>query len=178
VLVYVPTLLLAVIQSYRLFRAQLQGSTLSVVRNLLPLALMAFLCTFPFSALDTFVFHAWNQKWKVEFETLHAIGKIQPDTAKLDATHPLQLTPEDLAKAFPLSEDTRRWLRGSRITIAPLQIPPDFDWWGKNSWKRPAASYQDYLATIHFAGGSDCSESFWQVPYPNRDLRMLVVICK
>ena len=45
-LLLVPTLLIAVIQSYRLFRAQLPGSILSVIRNLLPLAITAFLSAF------------------------------------------------------------------------------------------------------------------------------------
>jgi hypothetical protein len=39
----VPTLLLAVIQSYRVFRAQLQESILGMIRNLFPLAMVAFL---------------------------------------------------------------------------------------------------------------------------------------
>src|SRR5208283_3641622 len=43
VFVLAPAFLLAVFQSYRLFRAQLQGSTLSVVRYLCPLALLVFL---------------------------------------------------------------------------------------------------------------------------------------
>jgi len=42
-LVMVPTLLLAAMQSYRLFRAPLQDSILSLIRNLLPLAITAFL---------------------------------------------------------------------------------------------------------------------------------------
>lgn len=46
----VPTLLIAVIQSYRLFRIQLQYSILSVIRNLLPLAVTAFLSAFCFAA--------------------------------------------------------------------------------------------------------------------------------
>jgi polyhydroxybutyrate depolymerase len=46
----VPTLLIAVIQSYRLFREQVQDSILSVIRNLLPLAFTAFLSVFCFAA--------------------------------------------------------------------------------------------------------------------------------
>lgn len=54
-LLLVPTLLIAVIQSYRLFRAQLPDSILSVIRNLLPLAITAFLsvfCLAAFASLD------------------------------------------------------------------------------------------------------------------------------
>jgi polyhydroxybutyrate depolymerase len=49
-LLLVPTLLVAVIQSYRLFRAHLPESILSVIRNLLPLAITAFLSVFCFAA--------------------------------------------------------------------------------------------------------------------------------
>lgn len=54
-LLLVPTLLIAVIQSYWLFRAQLPGSILSVIRNLLPLTVTAFLsvfCLAAFASLD------------------------------------------------------------------------------------------------------------------------------
>ena len=61
--ILVPTLLYAVIQSYRLFRAQLQDRALSVVRSLLPLAMTAFLCNFSLFAFDTFVGRAaWHPK--------------------------------------------------------------------------------------------------------------------
>ena len=61
-MILVPTLLYAVIQSYRLFRAQLQDRALSVVRSLLPLAMMAFLCSFSSLAFYAFVGRARNQK--------------------------------------------------------------------------------------------------------------------
>jgi hypothetical protein len=41
-----PTLLLAVFQSYRLFRTEPQDSIRSVIRYLTPLAIVAFLCGF------------------------------------------------------------------------------------------------------------------------------------
>jgi polyhydroxybutyrate depolymerase len=55
-LLLVPTLLIAVIQSYRLFRAQLPDSILSVIGNLLPLAITAFLSVFCLAA-----FASWNE---------------------------------------------------------------------------------------------------------------------
>lgn len=50
-LLLVPTLLLGVIQSYRLFRAPLQDSILSVIRNLLLLAITVFLSVFCLAAV-------------------------------------------------------------------------------------------------------------------------------
>ena len=160
----VPALLFAVIQSYRLFRTQLQDSTLSVIRNVLPLALLAFLSSFFLLASYAFVDYAKLQMWTMFRETHEAIEKIRPGTANLDATHPLQLTLEDLAKASPFSERTRRWLRNSRITVAPDKPHPGrFYCCGGNSRSitfAPDKVYSWYLATIDLASGSHCTLSF------------------
>jgi ABC-type transport system involved in multi-copper enzyme maturation permease subunit len=165
-LLLVPTLLFAVIQSYRMFRAQLQDRTLSVMRSLIPLAIVAFLCSFSFMALFAFVHRAKLQMWAMFRETHEAIVKIQPSTTNLDATHPLQLTAEDLAKAFPLSERTRRWLRDSRITVSPEKPFPGRAGQyccGGNSrgvtFSRDK-DYSWYLATIHLPSGSHCTLAF------------------
>ncbi len=162
-LLLVPTLLIAVIQSYRLFRAQVQDSILSVIRNLLPLAMMAFLCSFSLLAFFTFVDQAKLQMWAMFRETHEAIEKVQPGTPNLDATHPLELTAEDLAKATPLSERTRRWLRDSRITVAPDAPHPGRYCCPGNSRSitfPPDKAYSWYLATVHLANGSKCTLSF------------------
>jgi hypothetical protein len=163
-LLLVPTSLVAVIQSYRLFRAQVQDSIVSLVRNLLPLAIMAFLCGFSWVAFSTFVDHAKLQMWTMFRETHEAIEKIQPGTANLDATHPLQLTVEDLAKASPLSERTRRWLRNSRVTFLPDMPHPGRSYCcGGNSRSitvAPDKAFSWYLADIHLASGSHCTVSF------------------
>ena len=133
-----PTLLFAVIQSYRLFRAQLQDRTLSVVRSLLPLAVTAFLCSFLLLASYTFVNDATGQTRMVFFtahytieETLRrrAIEKTLPRVANPDGIEALQLTGDDVEKAFKaypfsLPAITRRWLRNARITVTPDKSHP------------------------------------------------------
>ncbi len=162
-LLFVPTLLLGVMQSYRLFRAQLQDSAMSVIRCLLPLAIVAFLCSFSLAAFVAFVDHAKQQMWTLFHETHQAIEKIQPGTAKLDAAHPLELTVEDLAKASPLSERTRHWLGNSSITVAPYKPHPGRYCCGGNSRGItfvPNKAYSWYLATIRLPSGSNCTVSF------------------
>ncbi len=162
-LLFVPTLLLGVMQSYRLFRAQLQDSAMSVIRCLLPLAIVAFLCSFSLAAFVAFVDHAKQQMWTLFHETHEAIEKIQPGTAKLDAAHPLELTVEDLAKASPLSERTRHWLGNSSITVAPYKPHPGRYCCGGNSRGItfvPDKAYSWYLATIRLPSGSNCTVSF------------------
>jgi ABC-type transport system involved in multi-copper enzyme maturation permease subunit len=164
VLLMVPMLVFAAMQSCRLFRKQLQDSALFVVRRLLPLAITAFLCSFFLVAFYAFVAHAKQQMWTMFSETHEAIEKIQPGTANLNATHPLQLTAEDLFKAAPLSERTQRWLRNSRISVAPDKPHPGGRYCcGGNSRSitfAPDQTYSWYLATIHLPSGSDCTVSF------------------
>jgi len=165
-LLLVPTSLFAVLQSYRLFRTQLQDSALTVGRCLLPLAIVASLCGFSLGAFDAFVVQAREQMWTMFHETHEAIVKIQPGTTKLDAAHPLQLTGEELAKASPLSERTRRWLANSTITVGPDQPHPGASGrycCGGNSRSvtfAPDNAYSWYLATIRLPGGSSCTVSF------------------
>ena len=164
-LLVAPTLALAVVQSGWLFRKQLQDSPLFVVRRLLPLAITAFLCSFSLAGLIAFVDQGKQQMWTVFRETHQAIERIQPGNAKLNATHPLQLTLEDLAKAYPLSERTWRWLRDSRIIVAPDKpLPGGRYCCGENlrgiiTFASDQA-YSSYLATIHLPSGSDCIVSF------------------
>jgi len=161
VLFFAPTLLLAVFQSCQLFRKQLQDSALLVVRRLLPLAITAFLCGFSLGAFYAFVDHAKQQMWTLFRETHEAIEAIQPGTPKLDAAHPLQLTVEDLAKASPLSERTRRWLANSRITVVPHNPYHGYCCGGNSRGVTiPDKAYSWYLATIHLPSGSECTMSF------------------
>ena len=158
----VPALLFALLQSYRLFRADLQGSTRSLVRNLLPLAMMVFLLTFSWGAFNAFADHAGWQVWMLFGETNRALEKILPGAANADAMHPLHLTVDDLAKATaspfpPLSESTRRLLRDSRITVTPDKAHPR-GFYCREYPRRWNSCY--YLATIHLANGADLTQSF------------------
>lgn len=124
---FVPTLLLGLLQSYRLFRTQPQDSAVWMLRCLLPLATVTILWSF--SASAGFV----SSRWEPFVETRQALDKLQPRTAKLE------LTGEDLAKGSPLTALTRRWLRGSSILVTPDK-----------------AHSSGYLATIHLASGLEC----------------------
>jgi ABC-type transport system involved in multi-copper enzyme maturation permease subunit len=163
VLLLVPTLLIALNQSYRLFRKQLQDGVLLVLRRLMPLSISAFFCSFFLVASFALVAEAREEMWTMFKETHEAIEKIQPDVTTLDATHPLQLTAEDLFKAASVSERTRRWLRNSRITVAPDQPHPGPYCCVRNSWSIAFALNQPrpwYLANIHLPSGSTCTISF------------------
>jgi len=124
---FVPALLLGLMQSYRLFRIQPQDSLLWMLRCVMPLAMVTILWSFSVSA--GFV----SSRWEPFDETRRALDKLQPRTAKLE------LTGEDLAKNSSLTALTRRWLRGSSILVAPDKVHSS-----------------GYLATFHLASGLEC----------------------
>ncbi|HEV2352301.1 MAG TPA: ABC transporter permease [Terriglobia bacterium] len=162
--ILVPIVIVALIQSYRLFRAQPQDNLSSVIRKMLPLATVAFLCIFCLQATYALANHARRQMWMMFHETQEAIVKIQSGTTNLDAAHPLQLTEEDLAKAAPLSDRTRRWLRNSRISVGPnksSQILFVHSIFIENWIPFPSEkNYTGFTATIDLAGGSECTVLF------------------
>jgi len=124
---FVPALLLGLIQSYRLFRIQPQDSLVWMLRCLMPAAIVTLLWSFSVSA--GFV----SSRWEPFSETRQALDQLHPGAAKL------QLTGEDLSKNPALTALTRRWLRGSTIRVAPDK-----------------AHSSGYLATIHLASGLEC----------------------
>jgi ABC-type transport system involved in multi-copper enzyme maturation permease subunit len=152
-----PVLLLALVQSYRLFRAQFQGSTRTVVRNLLPLAMLVFLCGVSLTAFNSSLQRGGGEVSMLVAATSRAIQKTLPAAAKLDATRPLQLTDDDVARAFPfpLPEGTRRWLRNARITVTSDKAHPS----GFYCVEDPRwSTYCYYSATIHLADGTNLTE--------------------
>lgn len=124
---FIPPLLFALVQSYRLFRAQPSESVLWTLRALLPLVALTILWSF--SAYAGFVASRWEP-----FRELHqALDKVQPAAANLT------LSGEDLAKSSALTSPTRRWLKGASITLAPARAP-----------------LAAYSARIHLASGLQC----------------------
>jgi hypothetical protein len=125
--VIVPVTLFGVIQSYRLFRVQPQDRILSMLRCVLPVALVALLGGFLVSA-------GYVSSWWDPFgETWIALQKFQPAEGKLEVSG------DDLTRDAALSPLTRRWLRGSSIALA-----------------RDGSQPSVYHATIRLAGGLEC----------------------
>ena len=124
---FVPTLLFALFQSYRLFRTPPQDGLLWMLRCILPIVAVTMLWSF--SAYAGFV----ASRWQPFEETRQALSKFQPGTAKIE------LTGEELAKNSALTASTLRWLKGSSIKVAPVHSP-----------------LSAYLATIHLASGLEC----------------------
>jgi hypothetical protein len=161
VLVGGPALLLAIIQSYRLFRAQPRASA-RLVRNLLPLALLIFLCGFSLTLFNGLWPLVTNQVPGLLGATNGAIQKAIPTAARTKAQLPLQLTLEDVAAAWPLvlPENTRRWLTHARITVTPDKAHPGGFYCEEDRERREGWRPCYYSATIHLADGTEIFESY------------------
>jgi hypothetical protein len=158
-IVGVPALILALVQSFRLFRTQAQVGTRRVVRNLLPLVLLVFLCGFFFTAFSAFWWRAASEVNILNGATGRAIQISLPAAAKLHPAGPLQLTGDDVAKAWPwpLEESVRRWLTGARIIVTPDKGHPT----GFFCTPDPFGHDQCYYsAAIHLADGTDIFQTY------------------
>lgn len=124
---FVPTLLFALIQSYRLFRTHPQDGFWWMLRCVLPVAAVTMLVSF---SVSTGLIYS---RWAPFDETRQALDRFHVGATKIE------LTGEDLIRSTPLAAPTRRWLKGSRIIVSSERSP-----------------LSGYLATIHLASGLEC----------------------
>lgn len=124
---YVPALLVALFQSYRLFRRQPEEGLRWMLQCLGPLLVVTMLCTVGASAGFT------ASRWAPFDETHRAIDSLQRGPASL------KISGVELAKRPAISTLTREWLNDATIVVAsdPSQA-------------------SDYIATIHLVGGREC----------------------
>jgi type II secretory pathway pseudopilin PulG len=179
-LILIPTALLAIVQSYGRFR-KLQNSGWTLIRNLLSLALLAFLCSFSLIALRASVARAEGEVYYGAVgETHRAIEEILADAALQHTSPPAQLTLNDIANAYRLlaknarlSEITRRRLRDSSISLTPNKDHPNNQCCGEE-FRGFQAWY--YVAVVHLASGADLTISYEPSRDPARPVPRLKVL--
>ena len=125
---FVPALFLALIQSYWLFDAPPRNGVRWMLRCALPLVAITVVWVF----LGSVGF--LSSQWLPLDETGQALNSLEPRVGNAE------LRGDDLAKSSHLSALTRRWLKGSRLTVAAL----------------PSKS-SAYLVTIHLASDRECT---------------------
>ncbi|HLH32834.1 MAG TPA: hypothetical protein VKY31_16650, partial [Terriglobia bacterium] len=103
-------LLLALFQSYRMFRMECTDSLASIGRPLIQLCVLGFLVSAVQGVAYTFVSDIYRQRNSVMREVASAVGNLNWDAATLDAARPKPLTKQELASVYPLSELSRKWL--------------------------------------------------------------------
>jgi len=171
----IPLVAVGAIQSYRLFRREIQDSVSFVIRQMLPPVIAAFLCGLFMSFPHVVEASVDGQTYTVLLEVSRAIEKMQIDPAKLDAAHPLELTLDDLSRTSPLSDRLRRWVDGTVITVTPRVIT-------RPSWRngRPYLATFNYFTSVRLKNDWNCwvvtSNSFsmgctspygtWGIPTP------------
>jgi hypothetical protein len=144
----VPPLIMAVLQSYSLFRRELEDRVLSALRPLLEVALVAFLCGIG-GFLPSFVaFRADWQLNKALRETSDVVAPINFNVTRPEVGNPIQLmgntiqlTLEDMEKLYPpLSDASRILLRDATVVVS-----------------RNPASRISYSTVVRFRNGLVCT---------------------
>jgi TonB family protein len=142
-----PVFVVAVIQSYRLFRRDMTNQESIAPRNLVPLLIMSLFAGTSISVGKDFFYRPSAQQQLVVNEVHDGVVKMYIDHAPLDSTHPLQVNPEELARTTPLSTVTRNWLRGATVAVYPMDPATS---------RKVGPKLSPYYVSIVFSTGREC----------------------
>jgi hypothetical protein len=145
--VVVPVLAAALLQSHRLFRAELADGVRPIIQRLLPLAIAAVLAGVVQHTPMVVVWRTSDQTWKVLKQVSNTV-----DNMKLDPAQPVTLSFEDLRKGAAQSDLARLWLKEATITVTPAAITQKRMVSGK--WSTVTFSH---YATIQLRHGWTCN---------------------
>lgn len=148
---WLPSLIVAVVQSYGLFRAPIRPSAGSVARKLLPLVALGLLCNVFGYGLVRLSNQVWGRALNSVFYIGEGIQNVLSNSANREAAEPLQLSPDDLKKLAPLGVPASHWLRGATLTIVPDKAHPTTCCEVNNVRIRPL---WNYTATARLASGA------------------------
>ena len=165
----VPLVIFALLQSHRLFRGQLGEIKFRVLRSMVPLFGIAVFTTYALLGFGLFLNEGWRQRSAMLSETHAAFERLQPKLAESGVAR--QFSVDELNDAAPISERTRKWLRGSRIMVASEMTGPT-----RNTlapWPsgfivmvpNSAGSNLPYQAEILLANGVRCSVRYPMAPH-------------
>jgi ABC-type transport system involved in multi-copper enzyme maturation permease subunit len=152
-LIWGPVLILALIQSYRLFGKPISGSALSIVRKLLPLAILAFGFSLFVFGLPTLANEAAAHVFSPLFYTDGGIQHALSNSATRESAQPLQFTQEDLNKLYPFRGNSLLWLQGAKVTVIPDTVHPTTCCNAGRAWN--PHTVWNYTAVIHLASGAN-----------------------
>jgi hypothetical protein len=144
--------LVALFQSYRMFRRERTESIANIGRPLIQLCVVGFLVASVQGLPYRFVSDIYRQQDAVMREVGRAVDNLNLDPSTLDAAHPKPITEEELANVYPLSSLTRTWLANARIAVTPK---PNHlvRWMIYGKWREETARL---AANVYFRNGSEC----------------------
>ena len=130
-ILWAPSLILAAIQSYVLFKSPIREGAIHAVRKLLPLISIGLLCTACAYAVRELSFQA---RWRLTGSMYYVKAGIEDALSvesNRDAAAPLQLSVDDLRKYLSLQRKGYRpdsppwpWLQGASFTVFPDKAHP------------------------------------------------------
>ena len=162
---WLPSLVVALIQSYGLFRAPIRDGARSVARKLLPLIVLGLLCNFFAYGFVGLSYQASWQVWASISSIDRAIQKELSNSTNREVTQPLQLSADDLKKLIPFGSPASHWLHDATFTIVPDKAHPTTCCESKNlrvfsGINRLTGPLWNYTATAHLASGAVIAFSF------------------
>lgn len=155
---WVPTLIVGVIQSYRLFSAPVRESAAAAARKLLPLVALGLLCgSFTYGFVR---FSNWAASRVFgPISNIHTtVQNVLTDSANREAAQPLQMSFDDLKRHSSFYGPEVPWLRNATITISPDKAHPTTCCGNPRS--RFARPLWNYTAVVRLASGTQLTISF------------------
>jgi hypothetical protein len=159
---FVPGILLLVWQSHRKFRGQAEDTTRHLATSLLPVGLLIGVCSFAVWGSVHVLGRAQRQKEMVFREMHTAIQQARFERPDHADSQPIRLTVAELAKAAPLSAETRHWLGEGTITVTP-ERPRSVAWCCGMFYPVTAKSEAEgssYVAMMPLTNGRSCTVTF------------------
>ncbi len=157
----IPVAILAVVQSYRMFKKQAIAGTRVVLRRLLPLVVLVLAISFVLVASWQFASFAADRVGSPMWFAYRGIGSFLAESDDVVAGQPTQLTLADLDKANLkyanfLPKPAIELLHDARITVVPENQGGEFRRKG-NAKSQP---WWFYHATVHLENSVDLLISF------------------
>jgi hypothetical protein len=127
-----PLLAVILIQTHRQFREHAENATFIFLRRMLTPIAVSMISSFLLAVLFLLAGNVYREKEKIVREAHIAIETIESHSAATDSARIQRLAFENLAGASQLSDDTKRWLKGSTIVVRQElnseSRPPSIQW--------------------------------------------------
>jgi len=118
-LVVAPLSAVILIQTHRQFRENVDNGGFHVVRRMLPPIAVSAFSSFLLVVLFLLAQNVYAEKGKLAREMHIAIETLESRSGVANAAGIQRFAFEDLSKAHQLSDNTKRWLKGSTIVVRP-----------------------------------------------------------
>src|SRR5262249_44161699 len=156
--------------SYKLFRRDASSADWAFIGyRLLPLLTVALVCGASIFAARFFLYGPHSQEGRVMNEVHDIVVQSYIDGGRLDPSHPVRLTPEDVAQLPGVSAVTRAWVRDTTMTVFPMERA------AATYLNVPGSKLPSYYVTVLYPSGRECrtaGRNWWCIEPANQPKRI------